>query len=487
MPLLTFGDFKPDVSDYEAASSRNILNAFPQGDGYGPVRSQSEMGSALAAACRGAFFAIKSDGSIKIFAGTSTKLYTLNNTTYAWSDVSKGASTYSALSSNHVWQFRQFNNYVIAVQQNAAPQVFDLTSSSAFDDLGGSPPNAAYIEIVGRFVVLSGLASYPYRIQWSGLNATTTWTSGVNSSDYQDFSDGGIVRGVAGGENGIVFQDQVIRRMTYVPGSPLIFQFDRVSQDKGLAAPYSIIRAGERVFFYSTQGFGVIDPGSLPTPIGRERVDRWFGSNANTSDYGLFQGAADPRSSRVYWSFRSTSGATGLFDRLLGYDYVLDKWFLISATGEVIANQAQPGLTLEGLDAIYPSIDDMTTSLDEFSSTGSPELASFTSDHKIAFFRGSNMEATLETGEQGTDGRRIFVRGFRPVTDASTFYGSASSRETQGATASDGTEASRNSTTGRCDMRVSTRYSRLKVRIPAEETWTFCAGVEPDMAQEGLR
>ena len=56
------------------------------------------------------------------------------------------------------------------------PQVFDLTSSSAFADLGGSPPQARYIAMVGRFVVLSGLLSTPYRIQWSGLNATTTWT-----------------------------------------------------------------------------------------------------------------------------------------------------------------------------------------------------------------------------------------------------------------------------------------------------------------------
>src|SRR5262249_21207154 len=152
------------------------------------------------------------------------------------------------------WQFAQFGNLVFATQANAVLQIFDLTSASAFSNAPGSPPQAAYISVVGRFLVLSGLLSTPYRIQWSGLNdvnSSTSWTSGTNSSDFQDFPDGGIVRGVAGGtQSGVIFQDNAIRTMAYVQGSPLIFQIDRIAQDKGLYAPYSIIRAGERVFFY---------------------------------------------------------------------------------------------------------------------------------------------------------------------------------------------------------------------------------------------
>ncbi|SCB52716.1 hypothetical protein GA0061099_10391, partial [Bradyrhizobium yuanmingense] len=94
--------------------------------------------------------------------------------------------------------------------------------------------------------------------------------------------------------------------------------------------------------------------------------------------------------------------------------------------------------------------------------------------------------ATLETAEQGTDGRRIYVNGFRPVTDATTFYGSASYRETQQDAPTSTAEIVRNSRTGRCDMRRSTRYSRFKVRIPASTAWTFAAGVEPDVRPEGF-
>src|SRR4051812_23180190 len=335
MPLIPLGEYRPDVSDYEGQATRNIRNVIPRGDGYGPFPGLSIYTSALPSACRGAFYALKSDGTVITFAGTGNKLYKLNNTDFSWTDVSLGAGTYGALSSNAQWQFAQTGNFVFATQANAVLQVFDLSSSSAFGNALGSPPQAAYISVVGRFLVLSGLLSNPFRIQWSGLNnfnSSASWISGTNSSDFQDFPDGGIVRGVAGGEAGIIFQDQAIRRMSFVPGSPIIFQIDRITQDKGLFAPYSIIRAGEIIFFYAGQGFHKIMPGGVPEQIGREKVDRTFIADLDKGNLQLFMGAADPRTSRVYWAYKSVSGTAGTYDKLLGYDYMLDRFFPISAT-----------------------------------------------------------------------------------------------------------------------------------------------------------
>jgi hypothetical protein len=47
MALLAFGDFRPDVSDYEGQATRNIQNVIPRGDGYGPFPSFSAYTSAL--------------------------------------------------------------------------------------------------------------------------------------------------------------------------------------------------------------------------------------------------------------------------------------------------------------------------------------------------------------------------------------------------------------------------------------------------------
>ncbi|HNI19896.1 MAG TPA: hypothetical protein PLS35_14330 [Nitrospira sp.] len=535
----------------------------PRGDGYGPFKSFAAATQALPAACRGGFYALKSDGSVQVFAGTSKGLYRLNNTDLSWVPVGKlanctisnaspgvvtytntfaagdpvvfaagsgtlpaeivagtvyyvhatglsgssfsvsatsggtrintsgGSGTvkitayYSALSSNAQWQFAQFGNLVFATQANEVLQVYNLSSSSQFADNSGSPPQAAYISVVGRFLVLSGLLSTPYRVHWSGLNDTTNWTSGVGSSDYQDFPDGGIVRGVAGGEFGLVFQDQSIRRMSYIPGSAIIFQIERITQDLGLFAPYSIVRAGAMVYFRAGQGFYKIAPGGYPEQIGRERVDRTFLEDLDTSNLQLFIGAADPRSSRVFWAYKSGAGATGLYDKLLGYDAALDRFFPLTASGEYLTGISQAGITLENLDTISSSIDALTLTLDSYASSVQPQLAQWDSNHKQGFFTGSNLEATLETAEQGTDSKRIFVGGFRPVTDAPTFYGSASFRENVQDAVTSTPEVARNSRTGRCDLRKSTRYSRMKVRIPASTVWTYSAGVEPDFRPDG--
>jgi len=490
MPLLAYGDYRPDVSDYEGRATRNILNAIPRGDGYGPFPGFSAYTAALPAPCRGAFYALKSDGTVVTFAGTAGKLYRLNNTDFTWIDVSAGGSSYSALSSTAQWQFAQTGNLVFATQANAVLQVFDLSSSTAFSAALGSPPQAAYISVVGRFLVLSGLLSTPYRIQWSGLdsfNGADSWTSGVNSSDFQDFPDGGIVRGVAGGEAGVIFQDQAIRRMSYVPGSPIIFQIDRITQDKGLYAPYSIIRAGERIFFYAGQGFHKIEPGGVPEQIGREKVDRAFLADLDKGNLQLFMGAADPRSTRIYWAYKSVSGAVGTYDKLLGYDFLFDRFFPVSVTGEYLLGISQTGLTLENLDSISSSLDALTLSLDAYATAVQPEIAQFDSSNTLGFFRGVNLEAMLESAEQGTDGNRVTVKGFRPITDAATLFGSVSWRDTQLVAATAGVEVPISARTGRCDTMRDARYTRFKIRIPAGTSWTFAAGVEPDITTNGTQ
>ncbi|WP_298255841.1 hypothetical protein [Bradyrhizobium sp.] len=490
MPLLASGDYRPDVSDYEGQATKNILNVLPRGDGYGPFPSFTAYTSALPSACRGAFYALKSDGTVVTFAGTSNKLYQLNDTNYSWVDVSLGGGAYGALTATAQWQFAQTGNLVFATQANAVLQVFDLTASTTFTNALGSPPQAAYISVVGQFLVLSGLLSAPYRIQWSGLdsfNASASWTSGINSSDFQDFPDGGIVRGVAGGESGIIFQDLAIRSMSFVPGSPIIFQIDRITQDKGLFAPYSIIRAAEKIFFYAGQGFHKIEPGGVPEPIGRERVDRTFLADLDKGNLQLFMGAADPRSTRVYWAYKSVAGSSGIYDKILGYDFLLDRFFPIESTGEYLLGISQTGLTLENLDALAPggSLDAMTLSLDAYATAVQPEIGQFSNTHGLGFFRGDNLEATIESAEQGTDENRITIRGFRPVTDAATLFGSASYRDTQAVPATAGAEVPLNARSGRCDMRRDTRYSRFRVRIPQATPWTFFAGVVPDIATGG--
>lgn len=560
MPVIPFGEYRPDVSDYQASTENGILNVVPRGDGYGPFPSLSAISAALGAQCMGAFEATKTDGSVVIFAATSTQIFLFNNTTFAWSNVSLGAGSYSALSAGENWQFAQFNNLVIAVQGNAVPQVFDVSSSTAFANLAGSPPQARYITVIGRFVVLSGLLSNPNAVQWSGLNdvnGATSWTPGINSADIQTFPDGGFVRGVApiGFSGGAIFQDTIVRQMTYLPGDPRVFDLSvKMAEGLGLYGPYSLVRSGSTILFFSLKGFQKVDGGGL-APIGRERVDRTFLADLDVSSLGLFQGVADPRSSRVLWVYKSVNGQAGQFDKALLYDVVLDKFTPLRFSGEFLFSMGQPGITLEGYDAFLPgamavtgaanngsgliriavastaalvgrtyitiqsvvgtteangnwfftivdgthidltgsafvnayvsggtiggSVDAMTTSYDSIQNASVAELAAFDASHKLNFFRGPNLEATLQTAEQGTDGKRIKEKkGVRPITDSPVVFASASARENLQQTAVFGGESGLNPV-GICNMVLDTRYSRFKCRVPAGTSWSFINGIEP--------
>jgi hypothetical protein len=485
--MIPFGEYKPDVSDYRGAHSASLSNVLPRADGWGPFPSLSVLTAALPAACRGFFIARRPDGSVSIFAATASKLYLLNNTNFTWTDVSKALGSYSAVTSTDQWQFAQHGNNVIAVQANTVPQVYVLNASTQFADLGGSPPQARYVAIVLRFVVLSGLLNDPYRVQWSGLNAPGTWTSGTNQSDFQDFPDGGVVRGVAGGEFGLIVQEGAIRRMVYSRGSPTIFDIDRVSDDIGILGPLSLTRSGDRFLFYSSKGFMMMSPTGQPVPIGKERVDRTFKSALDTGALQLFIGASDPRESRVYWAYRSSSGSGPVFDRIINFDWGIDRWGPpVAASGVYIAPISRPGLTLENLDAINASVDALTFSLDDVSTASVPQLAGVDGTHKLGLYSGANLEAILKTPEQGAEGSRIFVRGFRPITDAASVFGSIEHRATAQATAVATAETPVNAA-GFCPQRRETRLAKAVSRIPAGTNWSYISGVEPDFVVTGLR
>jgi hypothetical protein len=37
MPLLNFGGWRPDISNYQASTTQNVLNVLPRGDDNGPL------------------------------------------------------------------------------------------------------------------------------------------------------------------------------------------------------------------------------------------------------------------------------------------------------------------------------------------------------------------------------------------------------------------------------------------------------------------
>lgn len=375
MARISFGEWRPDVDDLNAGFSRQVSNVVPRSDGYGPFHDLEAFTAALPGACRGAFLASVSDSTVQLFAGTVNNLYLLDNSTLEWTEVSQGGADYTDLNDDANWVFAQVGNFVIVTQKNEPMQVYELGSSSAFADLAGSPPRAGWIGQVGPFLVAADLLNDPFDIHWSAINSVVGWTIGTDRSDQQPMPDGGRVRAVVElvGNVGLIFQETAVRRMTWSPGSSVVFDIDKFATVPGTTWPYSITVGPGGAYYLSQRGFVVLGADGALQPIGEERVNRtFFGEHALSApeavralaydqQFGrLVIGATDPKTNLVLWVYKSDSSTDEAFDQALIFHTTLNRWAPAQFHGEYIAAMARPGLTLEALDAIAPGAVDVT-------------------------------------------------------------------------------------------------------------------------------
>lgn len=486
MTNIPFGQYAPDIASVGTSFTDYVKNVFPQVDnGYIPIPAQSSFTLALTGTPCGLFGATKTDGTASLFAGTGTALYNLNGVTRAWEDVTRTVGGAYSVGSSELWDFAQFGNIVIAVADTNAPQAFTLGSSTDFAALAGSPPQARRVAIVGDQVVLSGLSTTPNRIHWSAINDTTGWTAGTSLSDYQDFPDGGAVQGVAGGEFGVVFQERAIRRMIWV-GPPAIYQFQRISADRGALMRYGFCQAAGNIFFIANDGFYRLDSGGQITNIGTNRVNRKILDEIDPTQQNFVQAVSDPQSARVFWFYKSTSNGQPYMDRVLIYDWSIDRWSYAEMNAYVVTTSLPLSATLEGLDAV-DDLDALPFSLDTYAATVSREITTIGSDKTASDLTGDYLAAEMDTPEGSIgDGMRSFTRSIAPITDASNAYVSMLLRsrlidaQTQTSEAQIGVR-------GYASLRGNTRFGKVRVRVPAAEDWTFARGVDVTVQKSSFR
>lgn len=482
--IVPFGAFQPDIYDLNASVASEARGVLPGANSYVPWPQMAAGSLALADKCHGAVLVRAPSGTFMVFAGTKTKLYKFAGATTAWTDVSGAA--YS-VDDDARWSFALFGKYLVAVNINDAPQFIDVDAGVVFADLGGSPPKAHYAKTVGDFVVLSAIEDMPDTIQWCGRNAVDVWTPGTQDADYQQFSDGGSVAGVTNLETGLVFQGEAIRRFAPV-STRAIFQFARIESAQGSISPASIIEVKGTAFYLSENGFAAIGADNVSIPIGIDAVTNWFLDDVNTNAIPMVCGAIDPARPRIFWAYSTGSNSDVDHDSIICFDIALKRWTYARVDLQFIMPAAVPGTTLEALDSLGYTLDTLPFSLDSsLWSGGLPLLASFTSDNKLGFFAGSPMAAVLETAEfQPIPGRRSFVRGFRPATDAASLTCQVGVRENLNA-ARNWSGASALNSFGTTPLRASGRYARGRLSIDAGETWTHAQGLEPDIVQAGQR
>ena len=476
--MIPFPEYRPDLHPFDASYTPHLKNVLPRLNGYNPVPDLAAYSSALPGAPKGFFNARQNNLSYQSFAGTQTRLYDLNGTTLAWTDRSKGGLAYTG--SVYGWWMTQFGSNVIAVNENDSPQAFNVdTPDTAFSDLAGSPPKAKGCAVIGDFLVLWGVNGNPRRMDWSGINDPEHWVAGKKSSDRQVFPDGGEIKrvvSVPGG--GIVFQETRIRLMQFV-GGQVVFRFPVIAEDRGALTPGSVVRIQDRIFFLAESGFYQMGLGGDIQPIGEEKVNTTFLADYNTSETDQIQLAADPINNTVWCRYRSNSGAEGTSDKVLVYDWITQRWTPVEVNLTWLDTASQEGYTLESLAAIYPNLENVPFSLDSrVWQGGRPTIAGFDSSYCLSFFSGSNLEATLETGDlRLMQGRRSFVNSWRLVTDASGVKGTVGVKSKHADPITWKGEADLR-TSGRFHVRASGLLHRFRARVPAGETWEHIVGID---------
>lgn len=498
--LVPLQQWLPDLPAHMNPGALTALNVYPRAKSYGPIAALSNYSNALAGENRGATFVRDADGDVNCFAATATGLYRLDASLMgAWEDVSKsGGYTTPA---GDLWSFAIFGQRVVACNLDVAAQSYVLGSSTDFADLAAAAPKAKIAGTVGDFLMLGNTwdstdTFRPNRVWWSAINDPTNWptigsvTAAQVQSDRQDFPDGGAVQAIIGGllgADGVILQERSVRRVTYV-GPPAVFAFSEVQGARGTAAPNSVIRVGGVAYYYGIDGFYAFD-GVNTVPIGDERVNDYFiRTIAGTAYLPLVTATYDARKGIVIWAYH-TSSSTGTPDRQIIYSPRANKWSEAAFSCQTLINNgAFFGYTLEELDAISSSLDSLAFSLDSVVwKRGDTAPSAFDTSNRLAFFTGSNLAATVDTGEFARDdGYRIIVEGIRPIVDGGTVSTSLVWRDTPQASVTVNT-ATTAGADGVCPQRQSCRYGRARVSVAAGGDWNHASAVEPQMAPEGLR
>ena len=298
---------------------------------------------------------------------------------------------------------------------------------------------------------------------------------------------GGQVVAITSGEIGYVFRQNQIIRMDYVGGA-VVFRLSVISPNRGAVYGRTVCQDNRNVFFYSDDGFYQLSGDSIE-PIGAEKVNRFFDLDLNKAYTDRIKAATDPFNQLAMWAYpsKANTGASGLCDRIIIYNYATKKWSLAEAQTSVIFPQFVGAFTVELMDIISENLEDINAALDtDFWNGGQMFLGAIDQNFKAAIFSGNSNECEIETSElEPFPGLRANVTGVRPIVDAvSTLTVKTRERIADDETAS--STVTQNAS-GLNPVRKSGRYIRANVKIPAGTNFTHAQGVDFIATRAGTR
>ena len=471
---VTFTEWLPDQPGVVGALT-NARNVFPKAVGYGAFPEEEDYSDAASEDLNNTAAGVNSSGDVKIFASGATKLFLLDSADLSLNDVS--GSTYT---STDRWRFVQFGDYMIAANGKNIVQYADMaTTTISFASLDASAPTSKFVTVVRDFVVTGNTNTSSAQLVWSGINNPNTWSNtAVTQSDNQIIPDGGEIKGVTGGEFGLILLERSIVRMSYV-GSPIIFQFDNIARNLGCFEPNSVVQWQGITYWLADDGFYACNGESIEA-IGAEKVNRYFWSTVRDSEIAEMSTAIDPFRALIMWGYPSNDGDY----RVLVYHIPTKKWSFAETNVNRIADITTPQVNLEDLDSYSASLDALETSLDSRQWLGGYYLVAGVRGAKIISFTGQSKTARITSADLESGSNMSMVTLVRPIVENGSASVAVDSRFNLSEAVNFPVEAAADAE-NRVGFRSLGRYHRVRV-IPSGN-WTTAIGFEVDIQQAGMR
>lgn len=444
-----FGPWTPDRDDQGGAGLVVARNAVPAEGRYRPFLSfaAAHVSGGISGTPLAGFATHVAGGNNALFVGTSGGFFRSTDRSFA--------PVFSGLSASSV-EFAQWGDEILAITPEDGLYYGDIGSGTMTKET--SAPRARHVSAFGDFVMLGAVDGAESTIRWSGINDRTAWDADpLTQSGAQELPVSyGAVTGIAWGQYPTVFQERAISRVTYI-GPPLIFQIDTLPVEKGCIARGSLARVAGSVFFIGQDGPNIWN-GQMAQPLGEAAFRRWWRDSVTPEQAATARVAVDWSQSCVVWQWEG-GGLVYSWVEKRATEFVPGEDFPVMISA--------PDSEQSGGAAIHPAWSD-----------GLYSAGAINSDGFFGTFSGTPYEATFETADIAVAAdQRAFVSEVWPDTDANDVRLTLGARDQRASNSlTFGTEQAVN-VHGFSEFASDARFHRVRLRIPAGESWTHTKGV----------